>query len=100
AVGAARAGGPVTAAALEVGSRITVFPRGSVGSAHSQAVLIRVDPTLLQLPTQRERWAPGGLIAYSKICTHAGCPVALYLEAAGHLSCPCHRATFDVPPAG
>ena len=94
------AGEPVKAETLEVGSLITVFPRGSVGSADSQAVLIRVDPTLLQLPTQRERWAPGGLIAYSKICTHAGCPVALYLEAAGQLRCPCHQSTFDVLTGG
>ncbi|MDP9297579.1 MAG: Rieske (2Fe-2S) protein [Actinomycetota bacterium] len=94
------AGEPVKAETLEVGSVITVFPRGSVGSADSQAVLIRVDPTLLQLPTERETWAPGGLIAYSKICTHAGCPVALYLEAAGQLRCPCHQSTFDVLSGG
>jgi ubiquinol-cytochrome c reductase iron-sulfur subunit len=94
------AGEPVKAETLEVGSVITVFPRGSVGSADSQAVLIRVVPALLRLPTERQRWAPGGLIAYSKICTHAGCPVALYLEAAGQLRCPCHQSTFDVLTGG
>ena len=35
-------------------------------------------------------------IAYSKICTHVGCPVGLYQADTHELLCPCHQSTFDV----
>ena len=89
-------GTPVTASTLEVDSFTTVFPEGFEGSADSQAVLIRVDPGQLQLPPDRLAGAPDGLVAYSKICTHAGCPLGLYLAATHELRCPCHQSTFDV----
>ena len=44
----------------------------------------------------REDWAVDDLVAYSKICTHAGCPVGLYQAESGLLLCPCHQSTFDV----
>ena len=78
------------------GSFTTVFPEGFEGSADSQAVLIRVEPGQLQLPPDRLAGAPEGLVAYSKICTHAGCPLGLYLAATHELRCPCHQSTFDV----
>jgi ubiquinol-cytochrome c reductase iron-sulfur subunit len=81
---------------LEVGSFTTVFPEGFAGSSDSQAVLIRVEPDQLQLPPDRAAGAPEGLVAYSKLCTHAGCPVGLYLAATHELRCPCHQSTFDV----
>jgi ubiquinol-cytochrome c reductase iron-sulfur subunit len=81
---------------LEVGSFTTVFPEGFAGSADSQAVLIRVEPDQLQLPPDRAAGAPGGLVVYSKLCTHAGCPIGLYLAATHELRCPCHQSTFDV----
>jgi ubiquinol-cytochrome c reductase iron-sulfur subunit len=89
-------GTPVTTSTLEVGSFTTVFPQGFEGSADSQAVLIRVEDGQLQLPSDRLAGAPGGLVAYSKICTHAGCPLGLYLAATHELRCPCHQSTFDV----
>ena len=89
-------GTPVTTSTLEVGSFTTVFPEGFEGSADSQAVLISVEPELLQLPPERSSGAPSGLVAYSKICTHAGCPLGLYLAATHELRCPCHQSTFDV----
>src|SRR5690606_26047816 len=58
--------------------------------------LIRVDPDELRLPPERAEWAPEGLVAYSKICTHVGCPVGLYRETTHELLCPCHQSTFDV----
>jgi ubiquinol-cytochrome c reductase iron-sulfur subunit len=73
-----------------------VFPEGSPGSADGQAVLIRVAPGLLHPKPGREDWSPGGLVAYSKICTHAGCPVGLYQADSHQLLCPCHQSTFDV----
>ncbi|MGE5227830.1 MAG: ubiquinol-cytochrome c reductase iron-sulfur subunit [Planctomycetaceae bacterium] len=86
----------VLADTLEVGSFITVFPEGFVGSGDSQAVLIRVQPDLLQLPAAQAAGAPEGLVVYSKICTHAGCPLGLYLATTHELRCPCHQSTFDV----
>jgi ubiquinol-cytochrome c reductase iron-sulfur subunit len=86
----------VTQQTLEIDSFTTVFPEGAVGSADSQAVLIRVEPTLLRLPPNRMAGAPEGLVCYSKVCTHAGCPLGLYLAAVQQLRCPCHQSTFDV----
>ena len=89
-------GEPVSATSLEEGSFLTAFPEGSPGSADGQVVLVRVPPSLLELPPDREGSAPEGLIAYSKVCTHAGCPVGLYLAETHQLRCPCHQSTFDV----
>ena len=44
----------------------------------------------------REDWAYKGIVAYSKICTHVGCPVALYEQQTHHLLCPCHQSQFDI----
>lgn len=89
-------GVPVRVDTLDVGGVVTVFPEGSVGSADAQTVLIRVDASLLDLPEQAQGWAPDGNVAYSKVCTHAGCPVGLFEQARNQLLCPCHQSTFDV----
>jgi ubiquinol-cytochrome c reductase iron-sulfur subunit len=89
-------GAPVTDETLEVGAFTTVFPEGFVGSADGQAVLINVGDAPLTLPPDRLAAAPGGLVCYSKICTHAGCPLGLYLATERQLRCPCHQSTFDV----
>lgn len=75
---------------------LTVFPEGHEGSADSQTLVVRVDPGSLSRPAGREDWAPEGCVAYSKICTHAGCPVGLYRAESHELLCPCHQSTFDV----
>jgi len=74
----------------------TVFPEGFVGRADSQTLLIKVKPSDLALPDGRDDWAPEGCVAYSKVCTHAGCPVGLYRAREHQLLCPCHQSTFDV----
>jgi ubiquinol-cytochrome c reductase iron-sulfur subunit len=89
-------GTPVNRNTLEVGSFTTVFPEGAAGSADGQAVLINVGTAPLTLPPDRLAGAPDGLVAYSKICTHAGCPLGLYLATTHQLRCPCHQSTFDV----
>jgi ubiquinol-cytochrome c reductase iron-sulfur subunit len=86
----------VRAGTMSDQSVITVFPEGYVGSAVSQALLMRVDPALLRLPPGRADWTPYGYVAYSKFCTHAGCPVGLYRAQTHQLLCPCHQSTFDV----
>jgi ubiquinol-cytochrome c reductase iron-sulfur subunit len=86
----------ITRDTLEVGSFTTVFPEGDVGSADGQAVLIRLEPGQLRLPADRLEDAPEGIVAYSKICTHVGCPVSLYEQQTHHVLCPCHQSTFDL----
>jgi ubiquinol-cytochrome c reductase iron-sulfur subunit len=86
----------VRAGDLEVGGVLTVFPEGHAGRADSQTLLIRVDGERLRPREGRADWAPGGHVAYSKICTHAGCPVGLYEASSHQLLCPCHQSTFDV----
>jgi ubiquinol-cytochrome c reductase iron-sulfur subunit len=67
----------------------TVFPEGSIGDYRSMAVLIR-------LPNGVGTNTTDGLVVYSKACTHAGCPVALYRSQDHRLICPCHQSVFDV----
>lgn len=89
-------GKPVSVDALQPGSTTIVFPEDSIGSERAQTVLIRVHQDLLRLPQKRSLWAPMGYLAYSRVCTHAGCSVGMY-EATTHLlMCPCHQSTFNV----
>jgi ubiquinol-cytochrome c reductase iron-sulfur subunit len=59
-------------------------------------MLIRLPPDVLRVAPGRAGWAPDGYVAYSKICTHAGCPVAIYRQQSYQLYCPCHQSVFDV----
>lgn len=93
-------GNPVTADQLDVGGVVTVFPEGHTGAEDSQALLVRVEPDALRLPSGRGSWAPGGNVCYSKICTHAGCPVGLYSQSTHELICPCHQSAFLVTEGG
>jgi len=88
-------GRPLAAADLPVGSVLTVFPEGHLDAADSQTLLIRMDPDEFVPQPGRESWSPDGCVAYSKICTHAGCPVGLYEQATGRLFCPCHQSVFE-----
>jgi ubiquinol-cytochrome c reductase iron-sulfur subunit len=89
---------PVRPERLLVGGVLTVFPEGHVEStdADGQALLIRLDEGEYEPLPGREDWAPQGYVAYSKICTHAGCPVGLYQAVTRQLFCPCHQSVFDV----
>ncbi|HTZ57508.1 MAG TPA: ubiquinol-cytochrome c reductase iron-sulfur subunit [Acidobacteriaceae bacterium] len=87
---------PLTIHSLDTGGTAIVFPESSVGSEKTQTVLIRVNPDLLQLPSARSDWAPLGYLAYSRVCTHAGCAVGMYEAEQNLLLCPCHQSTFDV----
>lgn len=89
------AGLPVRVDTLEHGSAITVLPEGDETPGDSAVMLIRVEPERLAPIEGREEWAPEGYVAYSKICTHAGCPVGLFNAQEGILVCPCHQSSFD-----
>lgn len=88
-------GRPVHRDDLNVDAVITVFPEGAVGDPASQAILLRVGAADIQDP-QQAAVAPDGFAAFSKICTHAGCPVAIYRAQQRQLMCPCHQSLFDV----
>jgi ubiquinol-cytochrome c reductase iron-sulfur subunit len=98
---------PVKAADIEQGTFYTAFAEGSSHDLiGAPVVLVRLDPKQLKLPRKRRGWAPQGIVAYSKVCTHAGCAIALYrkptfppVQDKPALICPCHYSTFD-PAAG
>lgn len=81
---------------VEIGGVLTIFPQGFVTSPDAQAVLLRVPPRLNRPLPGREHWAPDGLLCYSRVCSHAGCPVTMYNAAKHELQCPCHQSTFNV----
>ena len=88
-------GTPIRAGAMGADEVRTVFPEGAVGDAKAQALLIGTRPDQLDrsaLPAE----TVDDLVCYSKVCTHAGCPVGLYRASVGELICPCHQSTFDV----
>ena len=90
-------GSPVKPTDLAVDGIITVWPEGHTDAADAPTLLIRTrsDQTIKAVPG-REDWTVGGIIAYSKLCTHVGCPVGLYQADQGLLLCPCHQSTFEV----
>lgn len=90
---------PVAPDTLPVGGLLTVYPDGFTDAADSQTVLIRLAPGAYEPAPGREDWAPGDVVAFSKVCTHAGCPVGLYDPVANQLFCPCHQSVFDVTNA-
>ena len=85
---------------LVVGGIMTVYPQNFEyspnGQATDQTVLIRVQDSDLVTAPGRETWAPAGYVAYSKVCTHLGCPVGLYEQQLELLVCPCHQSMFNV----
>jgi ubiquinol-cytochrome c reductase iron-sulfur subunit len=99
---------PIKASDIEQGTFYTGFAEGaSHDELGAPIVIVRLDPSALVLPAGRETWAPDGIVAYSKICTHAGCAINLYrkptfpeVEAKPALVCPCHYSTFDPARGG
>ena len=74
-----------------------MFPKGFTGSSPDQVILIRLSDSLQPLtPPGRTDWGVDGYVAYSKMCTHLGCPVGLYQEQTQQLVCPCHQSIFNV----
>ncbi|HTT95621.1 MAG TPA: ubiquinol-cytochrome c reductase iron-sulfur subunit [Solirubrobacterales bacterium] len=101
-------GMPVQVDDLAVGSFLTAFAEGADKEelAASLAV-VRVRPEELELPADRADWAPEGILAFSKICTHAQCAVSLFRyplfaerSPGPALVCPCHYSTFNVLDGG
>lgn len=96
-------GTPLKASDITIGSAVHVIPEGLNEAEHkleekakAVVLLMRLEPSDLKPSPGREDWAYEGIVAYSKICTHVGCPVALYEQQTHHLLCPCHQSTFDL----
>jgi ubiquinol-cytochrome c reductase iron-sulfur subunit len=96
----------IKASDVTIGSAFHVIPEDLKGIGHNEGyldqkalaavLLVRVPTDRLKEAPGREGWSYDGIVAYSKICTHVGCPVALYEQQTHHLLCPCHQSTFDV----
>ncbi|TXH43318.1 MAG: Rieske (2Fe-2S) protein [Actinobacteria bacterium] len=67
--------------------------------AKAAIILVRMTPEEIQ-SQQGDGWDYEGILAFSKICTHVGCPIALYQQRTHHLLCPCHQSTFDLSDSG
>ena len=98
-----RFGHPVKLGQLSVNGVLTVFPEGSIGDdvkmASGQTMLINVGNADFHLDPSHNWTVLDGqerYVAFSKVCTHAGCPVGLYNRSSRQLVCPCHQSTFDV----
>jgi len=97
-------GKPILADDVAPGTFLTGFPEGAdMGRLGAPVVIVRLDPDAFDLPPERRDWVPEGIVAYSKICTHAGCAISLFRSpldqttagVAPALVCPCHYSTFD-----
>ena len=95
-------GTPIKASDITLGSVFHVIPEGLNAredkleqKAKAAVLLVRLDPADIKSDKEKA-WGYDGIVAYSKICTHVGCPVALYEQHTHHLLCPCHQSTFDI----
>jgi ubiquinol-cytochrome c reductase iron-sulfur subunit len=96
-------GTPIKASEVTIGSAFHVIPEGLNDhqdkleqKAKAAVLLMRLKPEDLHVSADRADWNYDGIVAYSKICTHVGCPVALYEQQTHHLLCPCHQSQFDI----
>ena len=96
-------GTPIKASDVTYGSAFHVIPETLLDSeeyleekAKAAVLLMRLRPEDLKEEDSKKDWSYDGIVAYSKICTHVGCPVALYEQQTHHLLCPCHQSQFDV----
>jgi ubiquinol-cytochrome c reductase iron-sulfur subunit len=101
-------GRPIAAAAVRPAELFTAYPEhADPEQLGAPVVLVRMNPGQLHLPRDRSGWAVDGIVAYSKICTHAGCAIGLYrtplfppVDKPPGLVCPCHYSTFDPETGG
>ena len=68
--------------------------------AKAAVILVKMRPEDITPAPGRENWGVEGVLCYSKICTHVGCPISLWEQQTHHLLCPCHQSTFDLADNG
>lgn len=88
-------GVPVRALDVRAETIQIVVPEGHLRDGDAPAFVVRLDPARLS-PEQAAASVAGGVVAHSLLCTHAGCPVALYEQTTGRMLCPCHQSAFDL----
>jgi ubiquinol-cytochrome c reductase iron-sulfur subunit len=110
-------GTPIKASDLEIGDLVNgepaaIFPDEETGyegihgaellvaKSKAAVVVVRMDPDSIIPGEGRDNWSVDGIVCYSKICTHVGCPISLYERTTHHLLCPCHQSTFDLSDSG
>ena len=100
---------PLKASELVVGQLVNAVPatleelHGSAfqaAKAKAAIIIVRMDPNSIKIPESRKDWQLDGILSYSKICTHVGCPISLWEQQTHHLLCPCHQSTFDLGNSG
>jgi ubiquinol-cytochrome c reductase iron-sulfur subunit len=99
---------PIKASDLVVGQLVNGAPEnleelmeesaveGHNAQAKAAVILVRIEPQDIRVAAGRENWGVDGILCYSKICTHVGCPISLYEQTTHHVLCPCHQSTFDL----
>ena len=109
-------GTPIRPADLQIGDLVNAEPAAifnegedgepmegvalQVAKSKGAVVVVRVEPDEITPGKGRENWSVDGILCYSKICTHVGCPISLYERTTHHLLCPCHQSTFDLTDSG
>ncbi|MCW2808555.1 MAG: Rieske (2Fe-2S) protein [Marmoricola sp.] len=68
--------------------------------AKAAVIMVKMQPDDIKPAKGRENWGVDGILCYSKICTHVGCPISLWEQQTHHLLCPCHQSTFDLADNG
>ena len=110
------AGTPIRPDEVEIGQLINAEPgvffeekdgepiyegvRLQQAKAKAAAIVVRMKPSDITPAPGRENWGVAGILCYSKICTHVGCPISLWEQQTHHLLCPCHQSTFDLADNG
>lgn len=100
---------PIKASDLQIGTLVNAEPEKikdlhgtefQAAKAKAAIIIVRMDPDRIKIPERRKDWNVGGILAYSKICSHLGCAISLWEQQTHHLLCPCHQSTFDLADAG
>lgn len=110
-------GTPIRSSDLEIGDLVNAEPEAvfpteengypelegvvlNIAKSKAAVVVVRMEPEAIIPGEGRDNWSVDGIVCYSKICTHVGCPISLYERTTHHLLCPCHQSTFDLSDSG
>ena len=95
-------GTPIRPADLAIGDLVNAIPDGlldlhgvdqQVAKSKGAVIMVKMEPTEMK---SGQNWSVDGVLCFSKICTHVGCPISLYERTTHHVLCPCHQSTFDL----
>jgi ubiquinol-cytochrome c reductase iron-sulfur subunit len=110
-------GTPIHVSDLEIGDLVNAEPAAifelddeghhvvegvelQIAKSKGAVILLRMEPGEITPWKGRENWSVEGIVCFSKICTHVGCPISLNERTKHHLLCPCHQSTFDLADNG